>query len=194
MALNKREKNIAIVLGAVLGGYLVYAYAIDPYLGTMDQIKKDQAAATAQLNLAHHLFTNRKSVKDDWDAMIANGLESTPSAAELRVLPEISRWAANRNVHIDSHKTDAASQTGDFQQMRITIAGSGNLSSIWRLLADIETSKLPIQIGDCHISSKKADGSDDLTVQLTVNTLIFSPLQSTTKPSDKKTNSAGDAI
>ncbi|HUO07385.1 MAG TPA: GspMb/PilO family protein [Phycisphaerae bacterium] len=194
MALNKREKNIATILGAVLGGYLVYAYAIDPYLATMDQIKKDQTAATAQLNLAHHLFTNRKSVKDEWDVMIANGLASTPSAAELRVLPEISRWAQNRNVHIDSHKTDAASQTGDFQQMRITITGSGNMSSIWRLLADIETSRLPIQISDCRISSKKADGSDDLSVQLTVNTLIFSPLQSTTKPNDKKPNAAGDAI
>ena len=75
--------------------------------------------------------------------------------------------------------------------MRITVSATGNLNSIWNLLADIETSKAPMQLGDCRISSKKADGSDELTLQLTVNTLFFSPPQSTTKPAVAKP-SAGE--
>jgi hypothetical protein len=187
VALNQREKKIAIILGVILGGYAVYAYAIDPYMSAVNEVHKNQAAATSQINAAHHLFLNRKSVSDEWKTMMANGLETTPSAAELRVLPEITQWAENLGVHIDSHKTDSPNQSGDFQQMRITVTGNGTITNISHLIFDIETSKLPVQISDCRIFSKKADGSDDLDFQLSVSTLIFAPPQSTTKPAARPT-------
>jgi hypothetical protein len=196
MAMNKRERTIAIVLGATLAAYVGYFYGIDPYFTADAQIRKDQLAVDNQSKIAHHLLENHKKVNDEWKGMIANGLESNAPNAEHRALNAITDWAANRNVHVDSHKVDTPTQAGDFQQMRVTVTGSGNLSSIYRLLGDVETSHLPVQISDCRITSKKADGTDELSIQLTVNTLIFSPAQTTTKPSTGKTAApaGGDPI
>lgn len=194
MALNKREKTIAAILGATLVGYVIYFYGIDQYNTEVVRVEKAQQKATADLVLGNHLIENRKSVNQDWQTFLNNGLKSNPSDAESVTLHALADWAQAHNVHIDSHKTDAPYQSGDFQEMRLTITGSGNLASIWRFIADIETSKYPLQIRDLHLASKKADGSDDLSVQLTVNTLIFSPPETTTKPSRKPAQTGGDAI
>jgi hypothetical protein len=55
----------------------------------------------------------------------------------------------------------------------------------------IETTDLPLQINDLRLSSRK-EGMNDLAVQLTVTTIVFSPAP-TTKPA-KAAQAQGDAI
>ncbi len=186
MALNDREKKIAAAVGVLAVGYLGYMFGLQPYLDATAQIERDQAKATKELAVAHQLLDNRAGVKKEWQALEASGLKTNASDAESVTLHAITNYADNLRIHIDSHKSEAPTQSGDFQQMKITVSATGNLDSIWHLLADIETSKSPMQLGDCRISSKKADGSEELTLQLTVNTLFFSPPQSTTKPAAAK--------
>jgi hypothetical protein len=191
VALNPREKKIAYIVGALVVGYVGYMYALQPYLDATAQVQRDQVKASKDLVADHQLLDNRAGVKKDWEALQASGLKTNSADAEAVALHAITDIAANRRVHLDSHKSDAPTQNGDFQQMRVTITGTGNLDSIWHLLADIETSKAPLQITDCRISSKKADGSDELTLQLTVGTLIFSPPQAASRPAPRST---GDTL
>ncbi|MGN6368722.1 MAG: type II secretion system protein GspM [Phycisphaerae bacterium] len=192
MALNPREKKIATVVGVFLVGYVGYMFGVQPYFDTKAQVERDQAKADKEMAIAHNLLDNKSGVKKEWEVLQAGGLKTNAADAESVALHAITDFAANRRVHIDSHKSDAPTQNGEFQQMRVTVTGTGNLDSIWHLLADIETAKAPIQIGDCRISSKKADGSDELTLQLSVNTLFFAPPQSTTKPFAR--NAAGETL
>jgi hypothetical protein len=186
VALNDREKKIGIIVGVLAVGYLGYMFGLQPYLDATAQVERDQAKTNKDVAVAHQLLDNRAGVKKQWEALQVSGLKTNASDAESVTLHAITNFADNRRIHIESHKSEAPSQVGDFQQMRITVSATGNLDSIWHLLADIETSKAPMQLGDCRISSKKADGSEELTLQLTVNTLIFSPPQATTKPAAGK--------
>ncbi len=65
------------------------------------------------------------------------------------------------------------------------------VAELSRFLYDIETGPLPLQVGEVHIASHK-DGTDDLGLQFTVTTLVFSPQAPTTKP--KKSAASGDNI
>jgi len=190
VTLNKREKMIALALGAIVLTYVGDFYVYEPYMAARATVQKQEHDASLKLAAANSLLKNRQRVGDNWKALLAAGLKTNASDAESVALHALTDWAESANVHIDSHKTDASVQVGDFQQMRLSITGSGSMASISGFLANIETSHLPLQVGDFHLSSKKP-GTDDLSVQLTVNALIFSPVQATTKPAKKAT---GDTI
>ncbi len=174
MALNKREKLIAGVVGIALLIFVGDYYVVEPFMAAQDDLRMQQEKVTASLRTAQGIFDNRHRVNEAWQELTSTALQSTASKAESSTLHALTEWAAGARVNLESHKSDTPVQVGDFQQIRITVTGSGSMAGLSRLIWDIETGSVPLQLGELRIQSRQ-DGTDDLGLQLTVTTLVFAP-------------------
>jgi hypothetical protein len=190
VALNKREKMIAAVVGI---SALIWAgdyFVVEPLLAASADVEAQQSKATDELKKAHGVLDNRRAVNDAWRTLMQNGLTTNAADAGVKTQHALQEWASAARVNLESQKSDTPVQVGDFLQVRITLTGAGTMAGISRLVWDIETGPLPLQMGEMRIQSRK-DGTDDLGLQLTVTTLVFSPLP--VKPQISTPAAAGGA-
>lgn len=175
MVLNDREKKIAIGLGALLLGIVGYQYVYDPYMTTREQYIKEVTDSRLKLKRDETLIRQRRSVLDDWKARLDTGLAS----ANTEIMRIFDSWATSAGCKLPQSKSEGGVQAGDFFKYNIVVTATGNMASVSRFLATIETCKLPIHIGDLHLTSSR-DGEDNVTLQMTVEVLSYVP--PTTKP------------
>lgn len=188
MALNKREKTIAAVVGICVLIWVADSYVVEPFISARQDLTQRQSAVDDELKTANDIFANRRAVNDQWKKLTSGGLKSTATEAESSTLHALTDWAEAARVNLETHKTDTPSQVGDFQQVRITVTGAGSMAGISRLIWDIETGPLPLQMGELRIQTRR-DGTDDLALQLTVTTLAFAPPPpAKTQPSKRTAN------
>jgi hypothetical protein len=190
MALSKREKMIAGVVGLCALIFIGDYYVVEPLLANMEDLRMQQSKVTEELQKAQGVFNNRRAVNDAWRGLMKNGLTTNAADANIKTQHALTEWASAARVNLESQKSDTPVQVGDFQQVRITVTGAGTMAGISRLIWDIETGPLPLQLGELRIQSRK-DGTDDLGLQLTVTTLVYAPLPPATPA--KKAASAGGA-
>jgi hypothetical protein len=174
VTLTKREKTIAIVLGTALVLFAGDYFLLSPYLAARKKINEDTKTVDAQLTKAKNLVNNKASVNAEWRKLEAAGLTSSTAETESQALHSMRDWAAAAGVGLQSLRPDRATQVGDFQQIRVSATGVSTSARIARLLWSIETADFPMQINELRLSSRK-DGVDDLSLQLSVTTIAFSP-------------------
>jgi hypothetical protein len=175
LTLNKREKWIAIALGAVVVIVAGQSFLLGPYVTARADLNDQIVKEERKIDTTTKLLGNRQRVRDNWKLQIASGLKSNGSDAEIQSLHAFRDWAQSSRVTVESVKSDQAEQTGDFQQIHITVTVTGNMSGLAHWLWDLETTQLPMKIGDVRLSARK-EGTDDLSLQASVNTLVFAPL------------------
>jgi hypothetical protein len=175
MTMTKREKIIGITLGACLALLFIDRYLLTPFMEERDNIAVRTATVVAKLNDANRLLSNRHRVADAWKELIFSGLKSNNSVVESETQHALLDWAQAARVQLESLKPDRAVQVGDFQEIRFQVTGSGSVANLSQLLWSIETSNLPLQLGDMRLSARK-EGTDDLGVQLSVTALVFAPV------------------
>ena len=174
MALNKREKLIAMVVGISALIFIGDYYVVEPLLANIDDVAAQQRKVTDDLKKANDVIHNRVAVDRAWRGLMQNGLTTNAADANIKTQHALTEWAQAARVNLETQKSDTPVQVGDFQQLRITLTGSGSMAGISRLIWNIETGPLPLQLGELRIQSRK-DGTDDLGLQLTLTTLVFSP-------------------
>jgi hypothetical protein len=172
--LSPRERNILIIVGAVLLLFLVDRYAWTPYLDARDSLAADLADARDRQTKARHLINDDKVNRRTFDQMVADGLKSDPSAAESQMLHAIDDWTRDARLSPPNVKRERMEQDKQFGRIVFRVNGSGNMASIARFLWDVQTSKLPTHIVDLQIASRQGskEGTDDLTLNVAISTLV----------------------
>lgn len=189
MVLSKREKLIAITLAGSLGLLLADRWLLTPYMEERDRVSSQNELAAAELERAEQLLFNQTRVQRTWHELTEAGLETDTAAAESKALHAIRDYSQNARVELQSLKTDRASRTGEFLQLRLQATGSGNIASIARFLRQVETTKMPLRVTEFRANARK-DGVDDITFSLSLAALVHSPLpqsQQPAKPSPRST-------
>lgn len=174
MTISKRERMIGIALGAVLALFAIDRYALSPFLEQRDQLAMQNQTVTKKLQDAVRLLGNRKRVDKAWHELTGGGLKNSAAEAESQTLHALRDWAQAARIDLDSLKPDRVVQSGDFQQIRFEVTGNGPVAGMARMLWSIETSDLPLQLGELHLAARK-EGTDDLAMQLSVTALVFAP-------------------
>ncbi len=176
MVANRREKLIAIVLGAALVLLLVDTYLWTPYQQDDAKVKGDIAALSPTFTREQRLVDpgNRKKVDDKWKSLLAGGLKTDPAAAESQAMRWMRTFAENARIDLQSLKPERIARNGDFQQIRIQATGNGTTSGLANMVWQIENAPLPLRVTDLRLTARK-EGSDDLTFSLNVATIAFTP-------------------
>jgi hypothetical protein len=177
MTLGKRERILAIAVGVLVVGAVVYAYPLSSYLDERAKVIADTQTVNKDLKLAHARDTVGQRAVAEWKQLLAKGLKSSLADTESQALHFLGDWAKAAGVMLPSVRADLVGQVGggDFQQVRIiATGGTGTSNAIDKLIWTLETSEVPLQVSELHLNSRK-DGMDDLSMTLTVNAIAYAP-------------------
>jgi hypothetical protein len=174
MNLSAREKIIALFTAIVVVFVVGYLFLIAPYLANRAQLAEDIKSTQSQYDDETKLLAAQPRVAADWKSLLAGNLKTIPAQASGKTQDALYDWARSARFNLQSVKPDRPRQDKDFQQIRFQASGAGTTASIYRFLAAIEKSDLPLKIEELRVNSRK-DGTDDLNITLTLSALIFSP-------------------
>jgi type II secretory pathway component PulM len=174
MTLSKRERNIAVVVGAALLLFVADQFAWTPYTEAREQLGKDLAAARDRERGVERLLSDDKKNKQAFNGMIADGLQADPSETESQMLHAIDDWGRDARLSVQTVKRDRMEQDKQFGRIVFRATGQGNIAAVARFLWNVQTSKLPTRVTDVQIGSRQGsrEGTDDLTVTVVVSTLV----------------------
>jgi hypothetical protein len=171
VVLSKRERYIAIGVGAAVGLFGLDSLVITPFRARGEDIRLQTVAASDELTKASNLKHLRDKVKKDWDAMQAGGMKTDPSDAEAQAQHALRDWYQEAGLTNYSQGPSRNTAEGKFVAVSFHTNGIGTMSGLAKLLWRIETTTIPMRVENLTITPHGAEGRDDLQIQLTVSTL-----------------------
>lgn len=169
MALGKRERNLAWVVGGVAALYLLDVVALQPYFDQQKELARlrlkdvDDARALRQ---AHHKEA----------ALLASiqKLPVEPEVAEQQVLKSIKDWAEKAGVTMSSIKPERTESKTRLREIVVTASGTGSNEAMINFLFKLQTADFPLRILKLQLGAKSTE-SEDLALQLRISTLYLAP-------------------
>ena len=191
MALSQREKYIAIGVGGAIALYGLNSAVLDPYFSKLDLINTQTDTARQQLADRADLFTRQSELKKVWSSMTRSGLTSDPSAADSQSARAVLTWIGESGVAVTNTKTDRTTDENQFQILGDHFTCTGDTQQVTKLMWDLETATIPIRLTDVQITPRK-EGTDDLTIQFGVSTLVRSTAADGTAPPAASASAGND--
>ena len=192
MVLSKRERQIAITVGGLLGVLLVYSYVIQPFFDQYADTKNKQEAARKTLRNNHTLFNYQRDLKPAWTDMSTN-LTVNDTDAQSQAYSDVYKWGQSAGVTVSAIKPDRVTTENKFVVSSFHVTASGHMASITRFVWALESAPVPMRVHEVQLKPKK-EGTDDLEVQLSVSTLSLpataAPADGGTPPAAKPASSA----
>ncbi len=174
MALSPREKNIAIGVGVAAVALGLWSVVISPYIDNLGLLTDRIASAQGALDDQKALFRRKEELQKVWSDLTHGGLSDNVSAAESQAVLAVLGWAGDAGVTVTALKPDRASDENKFQILSYHITAVGRTPDVARLMWDIETATIPVRLTDVQVTPRK-EGTDDLTIQFGVTTLVQPP-------------------
>jgi hypothetical protein len=181
MTLTKREKTIAVVVGAVVSLFLLDQVIIEPYINTLMQLNKNIDEASAEQAANQAMFDKQAQLKPVLDDLQKGGLTSDESAADAQASQAALNFAQNAGITINSVKPERTTQVNQFQVIGFHISGVGSTWAIARMMYAFETASVPIRVDELVLSPMR-EGTNSLKVELTFSTICQKSAASTDKP------------
>jgi type II secretory pathway component PulM len=185
-SLTKRERNLAIAAGAAIGALLLYFVIISPLEQSWSDVEAGQRTVAQERSDALLVFAQRDHLQRVWDKLRKAGLQSDASMAESQAENAVSRVADQAGVSDVSLKTDSASTEGSFQVTGLSMQGKGSMRQISQMIYLLESAAVPLRIISLQISPQQKEGTDDLSVQVSLSTICQAPT-----PAKANTNGNG---
>jgi hypothetical protein len=169
---TKRENLLLLVVATVIVVYVLDQFVYTPYAEARDKLIADQDVARGKQHDMREVFRAQRDKKKTWHEMTAGGIADSIGDARAKTQPALSRWASESGVGHFSLRTDATSQPHGYVKVVFHASGSGQTSSVAKLLWAIESSGMPIRVDDIHLTPGSGkEASDDVQMQLTVSRL-----------------------
>jgi Type II secretion system (T2SS), protein M subtype b len=172
MTLSKREKNIALGLGATLGLLVLYEVVIQPYRDSLAQINTDYKAAVSEYSDDTSLADRRVRFTPIWKEITDGGLSADQSVADNSAWNSASDWASSAGVTITSLKSGRTTDANPFVIIGYHLTGNGSTPAIARLLKSFETATIPVRVDNIQVTPLK-EGTDNLQLQMSFSTLCL---------------------
>jgi hypothetical protein len=187
MVLSKRERYIGVGVGAAIAILLLDSFVYGPYSDRLDQIHTGEKNYAEQQMLGVDAMKQQHDRQGEWQGMLNSGLKTDAAEADSQARHAVMDWMQNTHVALTTITPERQTAVGKFQVIGFHVTGTGSMPSITRLLWSLETATIPMRIGDVTIKPRK-EGTDDLTVDLTISTLCMPPASQTQQKSKDSTS------
>jgi hypothetical protein len=175
VVLSKRERYIAIGVGAAVGLFGFDRLVLTPFLDRNEEIRVQTSVATEDLMKASNTKHLRDKVKKDWDEMQAGGMKSDPAEAEAQAQHALRDWYQEAGLTNYGQGQSRLTTEGKFVNIQFHTNGIGTMGGLAKLLWRIETTTMPMRVVELAITPHGPEGRDDLQINLTVSTLCALP-------------------
>jgi len=188
VVLSKREKYIGICAIAAAALLAINSLVIEPYNDALSQLESQEATDKKTLSDNQLLLYRQGSLQNEWQTMLASGLDVDDSVAQSQTQQNLQLWARTAGINLDSLSSEhIPAQHGPFQvldfNLEFNVSGSRAMREIAEMLWSIESAKIPIRLADMRVQSVK-EGTDNMDVKLVVSTLYMPPKGPTESPTD----------
>ncbi len=121
------------------------------------------------------LLERERAVKDKWASWRANALTNEVSLAEGQALRAFERWSRDAGVTISGLKPQwKRSNTEDYQTLECRADAVGSLSSLAKLLYQVEKDPIAMKVDVVDLTTRDTDGRN-LTMSLQLSGLVLTP-------------------
>lgn len=174
MNLSERERKIAIfaLLAVVLLG--LYYFVFTPYANARAELVKSREDLQKQRDEADLIFRRQAKLRPVWASMQAGGLKIDTSEAQKQTYGALLEWARSADVQVATVKFERTTQEGSFQVIGFSVAATGSMPQVSRLLWAMETATIPVRVNEVQVTPRK-EGTDDLQVRISVSALCQPP-------------------
>jgi hypothetical protein len=187
MVLSKRERYIGFGVGAALAILLLDSVVLSPYTRALDKIHADEKNYAEQQMAGVDAMKQQHDRQGEWQGMLNSGLKTDAAEADSQARHAVMDWMQNSHVALTTITPERQTAVGKFQVISFHVTGTGSMPSITRLLWSLETATIPMRIGDVTIKPRK-EGTDDLSVDLTISTLCMPPASQTQQKPKESTS------
>jgi hypothetical protein len=186
--MNKRERNIGIVVGAVVGGALLWSIIIEPVLESRTGLKTQISTARVGLQQDLNLINRRTDLENRWKQNLTRGLmyDSTSALSQLNnTLNQMATEVGLREMQItsNSNPVQANRPTGragvtvrekGFLKLTCRFTAKGGMQQISSFVYRLQNANIPIRITELDIKTE-TENSDQLAINLTAATIFLEP-------------------
>ncbi|HVT88393.1 MAG TPA: hypothetical protein VHD56_06040 [Tepidisphaeraceae bacterium] len=183
--MNKRERTIGIVLGAVVGIWALDSLVVEPLMESLNQVNTDIAMANDEYDKETRMINNRARYDQMWSENIVRGIKDDASTAQAQLTENVVGWVQQSGLNFRNVTTSSPVLVGKlggkpgerqkgFMRQSARINASGRMNQIAQLVQSIQHASIPIRINDMNIASEK-ENQDDLQVTMQVSTIFIVP-------------------
>ncbi|HEX8323377.1 MAG TPA: GspMb/PilO family protein [Tepidisphaeraceae bacterium] len=169
--MNKREKTIAICVGAAVGLLALDQWLLGPYFTRLSKADDLIARHQSALSDGNTVLQTRLRASKHWRDIAAGKVTADASAAESQLLNRVRDCAQRANLQLTSLKSEKSEKEKGYERVSVKPTGTGSMGQIGRFLYELKmTTDMPVRVNDIQIISRK-DGADDLSVSLALSTI-----------------------
>jgi hypothetical protein len=182
--MTKREQNIAMIVGAVGGLWLLDSVIITPLLNASVLLRTQVQTEAEELEKERGLIQNKGAYIRRMEDNKAKGLLSDPNAAVAQLANKLNSWAAEQNLTIGTMNPNQVPQAVNrpggrpgerepaFMKVSCSFTVTGGMMQMANFISLIQNAEIPIRISELRVNSKE-DGGDRLELFLTVSSIIL---------------------
>ena len=174
MIASKRERIVGLLTAAVLAALALDKLIYTPLNDRAADLEVRLAQTGGEMQLAETLFSNRRSMNENWTAMVTGGIRSDVTDAESQTVNALRDWMLEAGVTPGALKLERTETRDQFRVVYVGTTCTGSLRQISEVLWRVQTTQMPMRVSMMQISALKP-GTDELRLQLTVSTLALAP-------------------
>ncbi|HEV7928156.1 MAG TPA: hypothetical protein VGR14_22580 [Verrucomicrobiae bacterium] len=197
METKNREKLLLLATGATVALWLLNLLVISPLTDSwhgrsdeIDKLKKEIADGAG-------IIRRETTIRNRWDFMRANALNSNPTMAERQLFTSFDRWAKTGGVAQGSFRPQFDDSDTNFMTVECRSDVSGSPNNVRDFLRAMSKDPLANKL-DSFVLTTKDDNGRQLTLDLNMSGLVLTdsvPAQAAGMadgtPPGRDTNSAG---
>ena len=159
MTANKREAILKILVGVVVGLFLLDRLVLSPAIAGWKAQGERLTALRQKVQRGRQLLSREKGLHERWREMQQANLPADSSNAENEVYKAMSRWTVDSRVSFTSLTQQWRQHEDDgYDTFECRATATGELAALGRLVYEIETDPLPARVEECEISARDAQG------------------------------------
>jgi hypothetical protein len=154
---NKRETLLKIVVGVVVGLFVLDRFILTPSINAWKAQTERLEALREKVEKGKSLIERETSLRGRWADMLRTDLTDDNSAAEADVYKALGRWGNRSRVSFNSLMPGWPKHDG-YDTFECRVTATGDQASLGRLLYEIETDPLPARIEECEFNARDGQG------------------------------------
>lgn len=184
--MTKRERNIAIVVGAAVGLFMLDRVLISPLLASRADLNNQIAAAKLAFEQDKTLISRRADLESKWRQNQTHGLvfDSTSALSQLsNTINQLATEVGMREMQITPsanpiQPAKPGGKSGEkvkgFLKLSCRFNANGSMQQISSLIWRLQNANVPMRITELEIKTER-EMFDDLVVSLTASTIFIAP-------------------
>ncbi len=156
---NSRESFLKLVVGAVVGLYVLDRFVIEPSIDAWNEQSQRLAQLREKVGKGRNLIEREDQLRSKWADMLRTCMPDDNAAGESDVYKALSRWGSRSRVSFTSLTPNWRTHDEDgYDTFECRIAATGDQASIGRFMYELEVDPLPARIEECEMITKDPKG------------------------------------